>query len=632
MSENENLENNDAPIIDTSKMSEGKRKAMDIAEDARQTSWKYPSFAKSMFMGHFEPDFLYPFPDIKDEELKPAKDLLEQVTPFLKEHLDPEEVDMNEKIPDNVVEYLKEVGVFAMKVPTEYKGLGFNQVNYNYFMRAIASYCSSTAILISAHQSIGVPQPLKLFGTDEQKNKFLPRFREGAISAFALTEPNAGSDPARMTTVAKKSDDGSHYIINGDKIWITNGLIADILVVMAKTDSIVIKGKEREQITAFIVEGNSPGISTPHKCRFMGIKGIENGLIRFENVKVPAENIILGEGKGLKLALTTLNTGRLTLPAASAGIAKQCLNMAIKFGQERKQWGLPVGEHEAGRTKLANIASAVFSLDAVTWLTSHWADKGDIDIRLEAAMAKLYSTEVTWTIADETLQLLGGRGYETAQSKKDRGEVPYPIERILRDCRINRIIEGTSEIMKLFLAREAMDYHLRLAADLIRKHTPFGKKIKAGAKLAQYYATWYPNQWVNDSLWSTYDELGELSDHFHYVDVTSHRLARTIFHYMGLYQDRLERQQNILFNLMDIGTELFVMSAVCSYAKSNMVNDTGKGNASSLAHYHCVNAKVRIEDYFRALKQTDGKSIRSLSTKALGDEYKWLEEGIIPLF
>ncbi len=614
-------------MIDTSKMNEDKRRAMEVAESAREAQWTKPSFAQQLFMGTFEASSLAQFPVQSPEDRRIGDEYVAKVAAFLEANLDPEEVDATRTIPEQVVKGLFELGAFAMKVPKEYDGLGFSQVNYNRVMMMVASYCGSTAVLLSAHQSIGVPQPLKLFGTEEQKRKWFPRFRTGSISAFALTEPSVGSDPSKMTTVATKTPDGKHFILNGEKLWCTNGPIADVLVIMAKTDPKMVNGKERQQITALVIERSMPGIEVVHRCDFMGIRAIQNGLMRFHDVKIPVENVLWGEGKGLKLALTTLNTGRLTLPAACTGMAKQCLSISRRWGNERVQWGLAVGQHEAGREKLAFMASTTLAMEAVSWLTSHWADDHARDIRIEAAMAKLFCSEMAWKIVDMTMQLRGGRGYEKASSLRGRGEAPYPVERMMRDCRINMIIEGTSEIMRLFLAREAMDPHLRLAGDLLKKN-PLGVKMKAGAKLASFYTGWYLNQWVNSSLWAQHDEMGSLAIHYQYAHSTAHRLARTIFHNMGLYRDKLERKQVILGHLMEIGTELFAMAATCSYART--IHDPGSSDSAiQLADYFCREAARRIEGHFRSLSNNDERMMNAVAKRVLAGDMKWLEQGIL---
>lgn len=615
-------------IIDTSKMNAGKADAMEVAEGARQTKWEHPSFGSELFMGVFKPDMIYPFPEQSDEDKKIGDDYVKKVMDFLEDKLDPEEVDETRTIPSEVFDGLAEMGIFAMKIAKEYGGLGFSQVNYNRVMMAVSSYCGSTAVLISAHQSIGVPQPLKMFGTEEQKKAWLPKFREGKISAFALTEPDVGSDPAQMSTTATLTEDGKHYIINGLKLWCTNGPIADILVVMAKTEPIIKNGREIKQITAMIVEKGMPGFEVQHRCDFMGIRGINNGLLSFKNVKVPVENVILGPGKGLKLALATLNTGRLTLPAACTGMAKACVNIVRRWGNERVQWGAAIGKHEAGAQKISYIASHTFAMEAVTHLTSHWADHKDKDIRIEAAMAKMFCSEIAWEVIDQTMQFRGGRGYEKANSLKERGDTPFPVERMMRECRINRIIEGTTDIMKLFLAREAMDPHLTVAQDLIKKHVPMGQKIKSGVKLAGFYSTWYPTQWVNSSLWNTYDHLGKLATHYSYIESTAHRLARTIFHYMGIYQDRLERKQILLGRLMEIGTELFAMTTTCSYALLKMEEMKEDETPKYLADVFCLASKRRIENLFDEISDNDDDKSVKLAKSILAGDLKWMEEGV----
>ncbi|MBA2727893.1 MAG: acyl-CoA dehydrogenase family protein, partial [Parachlamydiaceae bacterium] len=519
---------------------EGKSQALEIAEDAREKEFLKQSFGGSLFMGDFTPDMVFPFPEQTASDKKEADEFIEKLTILLKEKLDPEEVDATREIPKELIKEMAAIGVFAMKIPKEYGGLGFSQANYNRIVMKVASYCGSTAVLISAHQSIGVPQPLKMFGTEEQKKKYFPRFRQGAISAFALTEPDVGSDPAQMTVEAKLSDDGSHYVLDGDKLWCTNGTIAEVIIVMAKTAPKIVNGKEKKQISAFIVEMNSPGVKVVHRCNFMGLNAIYNGLLRFTNVIVPKENLLAGEGRGLAMALATINVGRLTLPAACTGAAKLSLLISRKWGKERVQWGMPVGLHEAGRNKIAYIAATTLAMEAMTWLTSSWSDNASADIRIEAAMAKLFCTESLWKIIDLTMQLRGGRGYEKASSLIARGEVGYPVERMMRDCRINTILEGSSEIMKLFLAREAIDPHLKQAGPLLSRKASIGTKIKTAFNLLKFYSLWYPKQMFKGLWGNSYQDLGELGTHYNYVEKYSHKLARKLFTYMMLYRQKLE--------------------------------------------------------------------------------------------
>ncbi|MCR4337796.1 MAG: acyl-CoA dehydrogenase family protein [Candidatus Omnitrophica bacterium] len=607
-------------------ISEEKKKSLELAEDSRESEWKYPSFALKLFYGVPDWSLIFPFPRQSVEDKKEGDLFIAKLEKLLKEKLDPDEVDRTGIISDEVLKGLAEIGAFAIKIPKKYGGLGLSQINYIRAIHLVGSYCGSTAVLLSAHQSIGVPQPLKLFGTEEQKNKYFPQFAQGAISAFALTEAEAGSDPRNMTTTATPTEDGKYFLINGEKLWCTNGLIADVIVVMAVTPPKIVDGKERKQITAFIVETNSPGLENVHRCQFMGLHGIQNGLMRFRNVKVPRENIILGEGEGLKLALMTLNTGRLTLPGASTGIGKWCLNIARRWSKERKQWGAPIGEHESVAIKLGYIASHTFAMEAISWLTAAMADDQKKDIRLEAAIAKHFCTLHSWKIVDETLQIRAGQGYESASSLKARGMHPWAVERVMRDVRINMIIEGTSEIMHLFIAREALDPHLSRVKNLLMGKGGSAQKLKTILAILKYYAFWYPKLWIPSGLSGNLQNLpGSLTDHMRYVNQATRRLARYMFHQMMRYQQRLESKQMILNRIVDIGSELFAISTTCSYAASLHKEHP---NAVELGDLFCQESRRRIEELFKVAPQTD-KLNRAVAKKILKDEFVWLENDII---
>lgn len=605
-----------------------KKASLEFAEQSRETEWKYPSFALQMFHGRVDWRLIHPFPVQSAEDNHKGDTFLQKLETFLKNNLDANAVDQTGMIPENVMKGLADMGAFAIKVPEKYGGLGMSQVNYNRVIHLVASYCGSTAVLLSAHQSIGVPQPLKLFGTEEQKAKYLPMFAKGAVSAFALTEPQAGSDPRQMTTTATPIEDGKYFLINGEKLWCTNGPIAKVIVVMAVTPPKIVHGKEHKQITAFIMETDTPGFETVHRCMFMGLHGIQNGSLRFTNVKVPKENIILGEGEGLKLALMTLNTGRLTLPAASTGISKWCLRVSRQWSLERRQWGASIGEHESIALKLGYITSHTFAMDALNWLTSAMADDKNKDIRLEAAIAKYFCTHHSWRIADETLQIRGGQGYETQASLKARGQRDWPVERVLRDVRINLIIEGTSEIMHLFIAREALDPHLDKIKALLSPKTSVAKKLTAALRAFKYYSLWYPRTWL--PFETRVPGMDARLQHYSaYIQHTSRRLGRTIFHAMLQHQKKLEAKQAILNRIVDTGVELFVMAACCAYADYLIKNKPQQANAFDLADLYCRTAKERIEGLFHNNHSNHDRQTLGVAKKLLAKEYEWLENDII---
>jgi alkylation response protein AidB-like acyl-CoA dehydrogenase len=599
--------------------------AREVAEAARETEWAHPSFVRELFLGRFRLDLIYPHPEPDPEEEARSRPFLAQLRRILEE-TDSEEIDRSGEVPEEVVQRLRDIGAFGIKIPREYGGLGFSPLTYVRAMQMVTSKDGSLVALLSAHQSIGLPQPLALFGTAEQKRRYFPRLASGAISAFALTEVDAGSDPANLRTTATPTEDGTHFIINGEKLWCTNGTRAELLVVMARTPDVTVGGRTRKQITAFIVEANSPGVEVVQRLRFMGLKAIENGLMRFRDVRVPRENILWGEGRGLKLALVTLNTGRLTLPAGAAGVGKAMLNVSREWASRRVQWGQAIGRHDAVAQKLARMAANTFAMEAVAELATLLYERGDYDIRLEAAVAKMYNTEAGWRIVDDALQIRGGRGYETAESLARRGEDPIPIERAMRDFRINLIFEGTSEIMRLFIAREAVDHHFTLAFDIVNPKATRREKLAALSRAVPFYAAWYPSRWVNASRLSRHSEFGKLARHLRYAEHTTRRLGRAMFHAMVRFGPKLEKRQMVLFRAVDIGAELFAISAAC--VRARMLDERGDDRAMELAEVFCREARLRIERSFDDLFGRNDRALYKLAQRVLAGEHAWLEDGI----
>jgi len=606
--------------------------AREVAEAAREEQWAAPSFVRELFLGNLRMDLIHPYPEQDPDEVSRAKPFLDKLERFLREDVDSDRIDREGEIPENVIQGLRELGAFGIKIPREYGGLGLSQLSYMKAIELVSSVDGSLTALLSAHQSIGVPQPLKMFGNEAQKKKYFPRLAKGAISAFALTEHGVGSDPAAMETSAVPSDDGDAWILNGEKLWCTNGTKAELLVVMARTPSKMVGGKEKKQITAFIVEMDWPGVEVVYRCHFMGLKALYNGVIRFTNVRVPKENVLWGEGKGLKLALITLNTGRLTLPISSVAAGKRCLEIARRWAAERVQWGRPIGQHDAIAQKLGSMAANTLAMEAVAELCGAMAERGGYDIRLEAAIAKLYNSEAGWRIIDDTVQIRGGRGYETADSLRARGETPVPVERIMRDFRINLIFEGSSEIMHLFIAREAVDKHLQVAGDVVMPGKTPRERLAGLARSAGFYGWWYPSRWIGWSLWPRYAEFGRLAKHVRFVERSCRRLARSVFHSMIRFGPKLELRQSVLFRLVDVAAELFAMAATCSRAQRLFARDPAAGvRAVKLADLFCRQARRRVRSKFNGLRRNEDVPTYKFAQEILAGEHRWLERDIVEL-
>ncbi|MGH7612440.1 MAG: acyl-CoA dehydrogenase family protein [Gemmatimonadales bacterium] len=603
--------------------------AREVAEAAREQEWAAPSFVKDLFLGKLRMDLIHPYPVQDPADAERARPFLEQLDRLLRT-VDSDRIDREGEIPESVIRGLKDLGAFGIKIPREYGGLGLSQLSYMKAIELVSSIDGSITALLSAHQSIGVPQPLKLFGSEAQKQKFFPRLARGAVSAFALTEPNVGSDPAAMETSAVLSEDGQAWILNGEKLWCTNGTIAELMVVMARTPSKTVNGKEKKQITAFIVEASAPGVKVTQRCHFMGLKAMYNGVITFTNVRVPKENVLWGEGKGLKLALITLNTGRLTLPISAVACGKRCLEISRAWANTRVQWGRKIGQHDAIAQMIGTMAANTFAMEAVAELCGALADRGESDIRLEAAIAKLYNSEAGWRIVDDTVQIRGGRGYETADSLRARGETPAPVERIMRDFRINLIFEGSSEIMHLFIAREAVDKHLQVAGDVVMPGKALRERLAGLVRSALFYGWWYPSRWIGWSFWPKYAEFQALAPHVRFVERASRRLARGVFHSMLRFGPKLELRQGVLFRLVDVGAELFAMAAACARARRLLQDEPAAGaQAMRLADVFCRQARGRVRAKFRGLWRNEDVPIYQLAQDVLRGDYAWLERGMV---
>lgn len=602
--------------------------AMDLAEDARESTWEYRSFTAEMFRGKFGWDLMYPFPVQTEEDKKIGDELLVKVKEVLEQHIDPYETDRSGEYSPEALDKLAELGLFGMKIPKEYGGLGLSISNYARVLGMVGSYCGSTVTYLSAHQSIGVPEPLITFGTEEQKKKYLPRLAAGEISAFALTEPDVGSDPAKMTAWAEPSEDGTYYTLNGDKLWCTNGTDpkTTLIVVMARTPDKTLKnGRVVPQISTFIVEMNWEGVEVARRCHFMGLRGIANGALTFKDVKIPAENMIGKPGQGLKIALTTLNTGRLGLPAAGIGTLKMFIRELEDWTTSRVQWGQSVGRHQAISKKIAFYTAHLFAMQSMVSLTCAFADHKGADIRLEASAAKYFCSEYVWKCLDDYVQIRGGRGYENPLSLYNRGEKPSAAEVAMRDMRIGRIFEGSSEVMHLIMAREALDTHFSLAMPIIKGKVRGMNLIKQALKLVGFYSWWIPSTYLPARRSFGVKHLNSTNrGHLKFASKTCKKLARRIFQTMALYGPKLENEQLILGNFVDIGTDLFVMCSSLAYAEQLMAENPDDKTPQQLADLFCSEARRRIKANFKQSRCNFNKKYNKVAALLMDGKLRWL--------
>jgi alkylation response protein AidB-like acyl-CoA dehydrogenase len=599
-----------------------------VAEGSRETEWTRPSFGRELFLGNFRLDLIHPQPEPDPAAVRKGEAFLERLRGFLTERVDPQQIEREAKIPDHVLTGLAELGALGMKIPEEYGGLGLSQVYYNKALATAGTWHSSISVLLSAHQSIGLPEPLRGFGSEEQKRAWLPKLARDHVSAFLLTEPDVGSDPARMSTTAVPTEDGTGYRINGTKLWATNGVIADVVVVMAVVPR---SAGHPGGITAFICPADREGVTVLHRNAFMGLRGIENSVTRFDDVFVPTADVIGAEGKGLRIALTTLNTGRLSLPAICLATAKYSLKIAREWSAERTQWGRPIGGHDPIAQKLAQLAGTAFGLEAVLDVSSRLADDKRNDIRIEAALAKLYASELGWAAVDDMVQIRGGRAFETAESLARRGEKPVPAEQLLRDMRINRIFEGSTEIMHLLIAREAVDQHLQVAGDVLLDDLGLADRARAVARAGAFYARWFPSLTTGAGQRpGSFAEFGDLAGHLRYVERSARKLARSTFYAMGRHQARLERKGQLLGRIVDIGAELYAMACACVYADTLARHEPGRQQeAFELADLFCRQARRRADRLFTELWANDDATQYEAAQQVLAGRYRWFEHDVL---
>lgn len=617
-------------------------KGLERIEEARERLTG-ASFMAGVFVGR--PDFalLLPPPE-PPEERAAGEAFCRKVEAFLKSHVDPEEIERTAKIPDSALKGLFGLGAFGMKIPQEYGGLGFSYTNYGRVLTLIASWSNILSLTVAVPQSIGIAMPILLFGTEAQKRTYLPRVAREDISAFALTEPITGSDAANVQTEAMLDRAGTHFLVNGEKLWCTNGPIARYVTLIARVPARKVlqdgravwlpvrNGESPEDTvhTAFILPMETPGVTVRQRCQFEGCRGIENAHMTFRDVRIPAENVIGEVGKGLKYALTILNVGRaISIPAICLGMAKQAWQPALDWANSRITFGKPLGERQTQMMRLGRMATDLFAMDALASLVWRLADHKHYDIRIEAAMAKIFCSEKAIRFLKDAQIIFGGMGYETAASKHVRGEPGFPIEQLVRDAEMYRIGEGATDILQPFVAREALSPHLDRARTYLAGGLTGAAKLRELLKLLRAYLPWYLGLWTGRSLPDREKVLHpRVMEKLLYAARASRRLARAILYVMARRREALRDDQGRQNRIEEIGEDILVIAATALHAEAQQ-RTSGTADTWDLADEFFRHAVVRIDANLAGLAHNDDAAPAAVGQRVLRSEYPALSGGII---
>jgi alkylation response protein AidB-like acyl-CoA dehydrogenase len=570
---------------------------MQEAEELLGTE-KRRSFAKELFFGRFQEELAWPYPTLTSEQTAQRDQLLDQVRTFLAEEVDSYQIDKAAAVPDSLVKRLFEMGVMSMSIPPEFGGMGLSQQAYCRIMEEFGAEDASLAVLINAHQSIGL-KSLLMFANDAQRAEWLPRLVQGQmLAAFALTEPNAGSDAGGIETRAVLNEAGTHYILNGRKQWITNGGIAGLLTVMAKVPGTADE-KGRERVTAFLVTPDMPGFHVEdvalEKC---GIRGTATSRLRFTDMAVPVENIVGEPGRGLRVALTLLDFGRTTFGATCTGAAKKCVREALRHANTRRQFGKSLGEFELVKRKLARMAALAFAMESATYLTAGMIDRGLEDYMVETAMLKVYASEALWEIINETIQIFGGRGYFTDQ----------PWERLMRDHRIDLIGEGANDVLRTFVALVGMkDVGFALKDVLDALKSP----VEGLGKLTGFAKRHLPGQ---DRVHVPVQSR-EIADLGRLLEDMVREFGHAVEGQLMRYREAVLEKQYVQARIADAAMELFMVSAVVARLDAEITSNCPDAALNvETGRYYCHMAARS----FRARLHELGENL-DVETTALAD-------------
>ncbi len=602
-------------------------------EEARE-SIKGASFMSGLFVGKPDFDLLLPEPESAEEKAA-GEEYCQKIEEFLINHVDPDEIERT-GISREVLDGLLELGAFGMKIPKEYGGLGFSHKNYGRVLTLIASWSNILSLTVAVPQSIGIAMPIMLYGNDAQKKKYLPLVARKAISAFALTEPTTGSDAANVQTEAVLSADGTYYVINGEKQWCTNSPIADYITLIARVPSHkeTVNGKtvwqaapegkdaEAKVHSAFILDMKSPGVVVTQRCQFEGCRGIENGFMTYTDVRVPVENLIGELGSGLKYALSILNIGRaVSVPAICLGMAKQAWQPTLDRANSRITFGKPIGTRQTQQMRIGKMAVDLFAIESLCELAWHMADQKHYDVRIEAAITKIICSEKALKFLNDAQIIFGGMGYETADSKRQRGEPAFGMEQLVRDITMYRIGEGATDILRPFVAREGLNTHL----ENIKGSIDEGMKLDELIKLMRFYIPWYLSQWNKEKIPDRLElQSYKVRTKLEYVERTSRHLARKIFYAMLLRREAMRDDQGRQDRIDIVGEELFTIIATALHAQN--INHS---YAWQLADEFFRASKKHIQKTLRQLIHNDDENSQEFGIKALKGDYDALNKGII---
>ena len=573
---------------------------------------KSVSFAKSLFYGNIAEEMLFPLPKLSKEEAENCRLLLDSVRSIFGK-VDSAKLDEESKIPPALLQELKEMGLFGMNIPEVYGGLGLSHSVYARVAEDAAGFDYAVAVTLGAHQSIGL-KGILLAGTEEQKKKYLPRLATGEmVAAFALTEPGSGSDSQAMKAKAELTEDGEHYILNGQKIWITNGGFADLFTVFAKVNC-EINGVKKERVTAFLVE-RAWGVTNGPEEKKMGIKASSTTTIYFDNIKVPKENILGELGKGFKIAMEVLNSGRLGLASGCVGASKGLIKLAVNHAKQRQQFGKPIIEFGMIQDKISRMMMMVYALECMTYTTTGLLDRGLKDYSVESACCKVFGSEALWEIVNESMQIAAGIGYMKE----------YPFERLMRDSRISMIFEGTNEILRVFIALSGMQgpgEDLSGVAKAIR--TP----LKSYGVIAGFVA-----KRVRDSIYG--DRLTKmhpiLKREAAYVEELTPLFGKAVDKVLRRHGTAIADKEFALKRIANIAILLYAMS--CTIARTTMaLENQGEENSRrelSLCKVFVDHSRKKIHGFLVEMDENDDeiqKEITGWAQKSDGYPFKWLEE------